>query len=184
MFKSAIIVSAFVISTAANASTSNLEGFKNIKFDTTTVSDLVAAGGKCKTFRTDYGSLGYKVGTTCKMESNTVFGVPVDEYTVEFNTSGKIIDITFVTADVSNSFSNAARATLGSATEMSSEQPNRNIGKFSTEYNSTWKFPNNTTIRLYTKFDPTSRYTSFFEVLTFASSNKSSFEQKQVSKDF
>ena len=184
MFKTAIIFSALVVSTTASASTGTLEGFKNIKFDTTTVSDVEAAGGKCQTFRSDYGSLGYKVGTTCKMGSTTVFGVPVGDYTIQFNTADKIVDITFVTADVSNSFSDAASATLGTSTESSSEKPNRNIGKFSTEYNLKWKFPNNTTIRLYTKFDPTSRYTSFFEVLTFESSNKSSFEQKQVSKDF
>ena len=184
MFKTAIIFSALVVSTTASASTGNLEGFKNIKFDTTTVSDVEAAGGKCQTFRSDYRSLGYKVGTTCKMGSTTVFGVPVRDYTIEFNTAGKIVDITFVTADVSNSFSNVVNTTFGPATESSSEKPDRNVGRFSTDYYSEWKFQNGTSIHLSTRFNSTSRWTPFIEILTFKSTNKSSFETKQVSTDF
>jgi hypothetical protein len=182
MIKILLTAAVALSATAAHANPS-IDGFKNFKFDTTTVNDVVNAGGKCKTFRTDYYTSGFKIGTECKMGANTVLGIAVSSYNIEFNSEGKITTISFAECG-SADYGTQVRTTFGSPTEMSSVKPDRNKGEYKTEYNSKWKFANGNSIRTWTVFDPTSRYCGIFESMTFESTNKSTFEAKQKSNDF
>jgi hypothetical protein len=112
-----LLAAAFALSATAAHANPSIDGFKNFKFDTTTVNDVVNAGGKCKTFReNDFlaekdmltldqrvrGQKIFKIGTKCKMGANTVLGVPFSDYTIEFNPTGKIVSIIFDSVDISD----------------------------------------------------------------------------------
>ncbi|MFZ9848865.1 MAG: hypothetical protein ACO3EE_12060 [Flavobacteriales bacterium] len=79
---------------ASSLAHAEITGFKDIKFDTTTIEDVVAMGGECHPFE-DKSVLYIYFGTRCSMGSTTVLDVPVDGYTIEFNGDGKITRIKF-----------------------------------------------------------------------------------------
>jgi hypothetical protein len=183
--KKILLTAAVALSaTVAHANPSNgIEGFKNFKFDTATVNDVVNAGGKCEAFRSNYGTSGFKIGTKCEMGANTVLGIAVRSYDIEFNAEGKIVSFTFAECGRAD-YLTPLRTTFGAPTKMSSKQPDRNKGEYKTEYNSEWKFANGNSITTYTVLDPTGRYCGIFELMNFNSTNKSTFEATQKSNDF
>ena len=178
-----LLAAAIALSATAAHANPSIDGFKNFKFDTTTVNDVVNAKGKCKTFRDDYYSSGFKIGTKCEMGANTVLGVPVSSYNIEFNSEGKIVSIDFASCG-SADFTTPLSTTFGTPTKSSSVKPDRNKGEYKTEYTSEWKFANGNSIRELTVFDPTSRYCRIIQLMGFNSTNKSTFEAKQKSNDF